>query len=96
MECYWASLSEKQKKNNEYLKSSIELLKYTSLLASNFRDARPIDDTSDARLSENDTVLEWLRKWELNVNKDIKIKKKGKNHDFSPNKSRCLLINNWF
>ena len=50
-------------------------------------------DIRDARLSENDSVFGLLRTWEQNVKKDINIKKY---YDFSPNKSRCLLIINWF
>jgi hypothetical protein len=39
------------------LNSSIELLESTSILIKNFRDPRPISDSSDVRLTENETAL---------------------------------------
>jgi hypothetical protein len=42
------------------LNSSVELLESTSILVKIFRDPRPISDSSDVRLTENETALHWL------------------------------------
>jgi hypothetical protein len=49
------------------LNSSIELLESTSILVKNFRDPRPISDSSDVRLTENETALHWFCSWESEV-----------------------------
>jgi hypothetical protein len=47
--------------------TSIELLESTSILIKNFRDPRPISDSSDVRLTENETTLHWFCSWESEV-----------------------------
>ena len=64
MKQYKGSLTEKKAAE---LNSSIELSESTSTLIKNFRDPRPITDTSDIRLSENDRALEWFSAWENEI-----------------------------
>ena len=64
MSKYKEGLSEER---GSELNSSIELLESTSILIKNFRDPRPISDSSDVRLKENETVLHWFCSWESEV-----------------------------
>ncbi|KAJ8313792.1 hypothetical protein KUTeg_008353 [Tegillarca granosa] len=58
------------------LNSTIELLENTSVLIKNFRDNRPITDSSDDRLRQNHDVLDFFIKWENDNLSDEKIKRK--------------------
>ncbi|KAK3099914.1 hypothetical protein FSP39_011714 [Pinctada imbricata] len=75
IECYAESLPD-----NSYLSSTIELLQHTSILVENFRDPRPIVDTSDNRLKENIKVLEWFRNWEKMIKSDKTITRKPESY----------------
>ena len=46
------------------LYGTIELLKKTSILVTNFKDPRTIKSVKDPRLAENDEVLHWFKEWE--------------------------------
>lgn len=73
MQLYSESLED-----STYLQSTIKLLQHTSLLISNFRDQRPITDSSDARLKENMSALQWFKEWEESVKE-------------RPDKDKCLM-----
>jgi hypothetical protein len=64
MRKYKEGLSEE--KGSE-LNSSIELFESTSILIKIFRDPKPISDSSDVRLKENETALHWFCSWESEV-----------------------------
>ena len=55
------------------LDSTIEFLNNTKVLVENFRDMRPIESVSDARLQENKKVLEWFQHWESNAKKSSEL-----------------------
>ncbi|CAG2251580.1 unnamed protein product [Mytilus edulis] len=68
---------ESQKKNDT-LNATIELIKHTSIIISNFREPRPIIDADDHRLAENQEVLDWFIHWEKSVINDHTITNKQK------------------
>ncbi|CAC5394980.1 unnamed protein product [Mytilus coruscus] len=65
-------------KKYDTLNSTIELIKHTSVIISNFLDQRPITDASDHRFTQNREVLDWFIKWEKSVVNDKTITNKEK------------------
>lgn len=74
MEMYKNSLSD----DGHKLNGTIELLKNTSVLITNFRDSRPLLTADDDRIKQNHDVMDFFVKWEKNVISDEKIKSKEK------------------
>lgn len=54
----------------------MELLKNTSVLIKNFRDKRPIVDSSDDRLKQNHDAMDFFINWEKQIMADQSVKKK--------------------
>ena len=50
--------------NRDKLDATIEPLEQTSIPVDNFRDHRPIHETGDVRLEQNQKVLKWFKDWE--------------------------------
>jgi len=78
MKLYADSLGE----NRDKLDATIELLEQTSILVENFRDHRPIHETGDVRLEQNQKVLKWFKDWEASIISNSEIKDK-ENHMIS-------------
>lgn len=76
MLCYQKSLGDNPKAHE--LNGTIRLLRNTSVIIKNFRDHRPIKDSSDERLRENEQVLTWFQAWENEIRSDDEIKDKEK------------------
>lgn len=72
MKLYKESLGEAGNK----LDATIQLLENTSVLIKNFKDSRPITDSSDERLKENHDVLQWFVEWENMIKSDKEISNK--------------------
>ena len=61
---------ERQRKQQTYkgeYDSTIKLLENTSILVRNFHHHSPYRDLGDERFAENDRVLSWLMKWEVDA-----------------------------
>lgn len=58
------------------LTATMELLKNTSVLIKNFRDKRPIVDSSDDRLKQNHDAMDFFINWEKQIMADQSVKKK--------------------
>lgn len=58
------------------LTAPMELLKNTSVLIKNFRDKRPIVDSSDDRLKQNHDAMDFFINWEKQIMADQSVKKK--------------------
>ena len=63
MECFKKS----HDNGGSYLNGTIEFLKKTSKLISNYSDSRPITCISDVRLIENKEIYNWFKDWETEV-----------------------------
>lgn len=57
------------------LTAPMELLKNTSVLIKNFRDKRPIVDSSDDRLKQNHDAMDFFINWEKQIMADQSVKK---------------------
>ena len=63
MKCFQKSMPG----DGEYLNDTISLLESTSTIVSEFRDHRPITNTTDERLGSLQQSLNWFHEWETHV-----------------------------